>query len=90
MSLSLTLACFWVLAAAGVAMLPMQRQYVPGVALLIVAPILITVIWVQHGAWFGAPALFGFVSMFRRPLRHFGRKALGLPTDPVPTKEDDA
>ena len=81
MSLSLILACFWVLAATGVAFLPMQRQYVPGVALLIAAPILIGVIFYEHGMLFGFAALFGFVSMFRRPLKFFGRKALGLPAE---------
>ncbi|TCL09976.1 uncharacterized protein DUF2484 [Shimia isoporae] len=84
MSLALKLACFWVLAATGVAMLPMRYQYVPGVALLLVAPVLIGVIWHDHGFWFGAAALFGFVSMFRKPLVFFGRKALGLPTEEVP------
>lgn len=81
MSFSLVLACFWVLAAAGVAMLPMRRQYIPGVALLIGAPVLIAVIWFEHGGWFGGAALFGFLSMFRRPLTYFGRKALGLPVE---------
>ncbi|WP_270728403.1 DUF2484 family protein [Shimia sp. Alg240-R146] len=84
MSLSLVLACFWVLAATGVAMLPMRRQYVPGVALLLAAPVLIGVIWYEHGMWIGGAALFGFVSMFRRPLMFFGRKALGLPTEDIP------
>lgn len=79
MSLSLILACLWVLASAAVAALPMRRQYAPGVALLIAAPILIGVIFYEHGALLGAAALFGFVSMFRRPLWYFGRKALGLP-----------
>lgn len=84
MTLTLKLACFWVLAATGVAMLPMRYQYVPGIALLLAAPVLVGVIWVEHGWMFGAAALFGFVSMFRRPLVFFGRKALGLPTEEVP------
>ncbi len=81
MSLSLILACFWVLASALVAALPLRRQYVPGVALLIAAPVLIVVIFYEHGALLGFTALFGFVSMFRRPLLYFGRKALGLPVE---------
>lgn len=81
MNLSLVLACFWVLAAAGVAMLPMRRQYIPGVGLLLAAPVLIVVIWGEHGPWIGAAALFGFVSMFRRPLIYFARKACGLPVE---------
>ena len=84
MSLSLVFGCFWVLAATGVAMLPMRHQYIPGVTLLIAAPVLVGVIWYEHGWMFGVAALFGFVSMFRRPLMFFGRKALGLPTEEVP------
>ena len=34
MNIALILAAFWVIAAAGVAMLPMRRQYAPGVVLL--------------------------------------------------------
>ena len=78
MSLALILACLWVLAATVVAMLPMRRQYLPGVILLIAAPLLIGVIWVQHGPWLGGVALFGFLSMFRRPLRYFYRRARGI------------
>lgn len=81
MSLSLILACFWVLASAVVAALPMRRQYIPGVALLIAAPALIAVIFYEHGALLGFAAVFGFVSMFRRPIWYFGRKALGLPVE---------
>ena len=77
MSLTLILACLWVLAATGVAMLPMRHQYVPGVGLLILAPVLIGVIWYEHGIWLALVAIFGFVSMFRRPLLYFWRKARG-------------
>ena len=77
MSLSLILACFWVLSATVVAMLPMRRQYIPGVALLIAAPFLIGVISWEHGLLFGGVALFGFISMFRNPLRYFWQRARG-------------
>lgn len=77
MSLSLVLGCFWVLVSAIVAMLPMRCQYVPGVALLIAAPLLIGVIWWEHGIWFGSAALFAFVSMFRNPLRYFYKRFRG-------------
>ncbi|MEP2532755.1 DUF2484 family protein [Shimia sp.] len=83
MSIALVLACFWVLAATIVAMLPMHRQYVPGVMLLVAAPVLIGFIGWQHGALLGGVALFGFLSMFRRPLRHFYRKARGLEIEEV-------
>jgi hypothetical protein len=77
MSLTLILACLWVLAATGVAMLPMRHQYAPGVGLLILAPVLIGVIWYEHGNWLALVAVFGFVSMFRRPLLYFWRKVRG-------------
>ena len=47
MSLLLVLGCLWVLASAIVAMLPMRLQMVPGVALLIAAPLLILLIAVD-------------------------------------------
>ncbi|MDA5555287.1 DUF2484 family protein [Shimia sp. MMG029] len=81
MSFVLILACLWVLAATAVAMLPMRYQFVPGFGLLIAAILLIGVIFYEHGWLFGGLALFGFVSMFRRPLLYYGRKALGLPVE---------
>lgn len=77
LSLSLLLGCLWVVAATVVAMLPMRRQYVPGVALLIAAPVLIGFIGWQHGWIFAALGLAAFVSMFRNPLRYFWRRARG-------------
>ncbi len=72
-------ACLWVVASAIVALLPMRRQNVPGVALLFAAPVLIAWLWGAHGWIVGGLALFGFLSMFRNPLRYFAKKALGLP-----------
>lgn len=77
MSLSLLLAALWVIAATMVALLPMKHQYVPGVALLIAAPVGIAFIGVQHGWIFAALGLFAFVSMFRNPLRYVYRRARG-------------
>ncbi|MEL6465437.1 MAG: DUF2484 family protein [Pseudomonadota bacterium] len=67
----------WVFAATFVAMLPMRRQYVPGVALLICAPLLILWIGLSVTWWAGLLALAAFVSMFRNPLRYFWAKARG-------------
>lgn len=83
MSLALILACLWVLAATIVAMFPMKRQYLPGGLLLAAAPVLIGVIWWQHGPVLGVIALFGFVSMFRNPLRYYYRRARGQNPEPV-------
>lgn len=72
-------ACFWVIASALCAFLPMRRQYVPGVMLLVAAPGLIGWLWAEHGWIVGVLSLLGFLSMFRNPLLYFARRALGLP-----------
>lgn len=73
----LWLCIAWVFASALVAMLPMRRQYIPGVALLIAAPVLIFFIGREVGWWAALLALFAFVSMFRNPLRYFWARARG-------------
>lgn len=83
MSLPLILGALWVLASALVAMLPMRRQMVPGIALLAMAPVLLVWIGWVHGWLWLALGLFAFVSMFRNPLLYFLRRALGRPA-PVP------
>ena len=77
MKLSLILACLWVLAATVVAMLPMRRQYIPGVALLVAAPVLVIWLGFDFGWWLSVVALLAFGSMFRNPLRYFYRRARG-------------
>ena len=81
----LVLGALWVLAAAATAVLPMRRQMIPGLALLIAAPVLLVWIGYAHGWLWLAFGLFAFVSMFRRPLRYFANRALGRPTEPPPT-----
>ncbi len=83
MSAPLILGALWVLAAALVAMLPMRRQMVPGIALLIAAPVLLAWIAAAHGWVWLAVGLFAFLSMFRNPLIYFARRALGRPA-PLP------
>ena len=73
----LVTACLWVFAATGVAFLPMRYQYVPGLALLIAAPVLLVWIGREYGLWITLFAAFAVLSMFRRPLIYFARKALG-------------
>ena len=73
----LWLSIFWVLAATGVAMLPMRHQYVPGLILLLAAPVLIVWIGIDVAWWAAVLALFAFVSMFRNPLRYLWARAKG-------------
>jgi len=77
-SLSVTLACLWVLAAAMVAMLPMRYQYAPGIALLLASVPLMVFVGMQHGVLWVAAVAFAVISMFRRPLWFMGRRLLRL------------
>ena len=75
-------ACvLWALASAGVAMLPMRYQYVPGVLLLIAAPALILWIGVAQSWWAAALAVFAFVSMYRNPLAYVWARMRGKPAE---------
>ncbi len=87
MSLPLILGAVWVLVAAAVAMLPMRLQMVPGLTLLVLAPVLLVWIGLCHGWLWLALGLFAFGSMFRRPLVYFARKGLGLPVEDPRLKE---
>lgn len=74
--MTLLLACVgWVFASTIVALLPMERQYAPGVILLLAAPVLIVWIGVSVAWWAGVLAFCAFVSMFRNPLRYLLGKA---------------
>ena len=77
MSYALLAACVWVVAATVVAFLPMRRQFVPGIALLIAAPVIVVWIGMEHGPWIALAGVAGVVSMFRRPLRYYVLKAMG-------------
>ena len=90
MSLPLILGCLWVIASAITAMLPMRRQYAPGIVLLVAAPFLLVFIGIEQGAFWALLGLLAFVSMFRNPLIYLTKKALGRPVDPPPGQEDNA
>jgi hypothetical protein len=75
--------CLWILLAAVVAMLPMKRQMLPGLILLILAPFLLVWIGWVHGWGWAVAGVVAFVSMFRNPLLYFLRRALGRPA-PLP------
>ncbi len=81
---ALVLGALWVLAATATALLPMRRQYLPGVVLLITAPVLLIWIGMTHGWLWLAFGLFAFLSMFRRPLRYLALKAMGRDPGPRP------
>ncbi len=84
MTTPLVIGCLWVLAAAVTAMLPMKRQMIPGVALLVAAPLLLIWIGWVHGWIWAALGSFAFVSMFRNPLIYFAKRAMGKPVDLPP------
>lgn len=73
----LWICVLWVFASAGVAMLPMRSQYIPGVLLLLAAPVLIVMIGLQVGWFMAVLGLAAFVSMFRNPLRFIWAKVRG-------------
>jgi hypothetical protein len=77
MSLPVLLSILWVFAATITALLPMRRQYVPGITLLIAAPILIGWLGVVRGWGWTVLALAAFASMFRNPLRYLWARARG-------------
>jgi Protein of unknown function (DUF2484) len=79
MSTSLILGFFWVLASTVTAMLPMRLQMVPGLALLLAAPVLLWFIAQDYGIWVFLITLLAALSMFRNPLIYFARRAMGLP-----------
>lgn len=96
MSTSLILGCLWVLASTATAFLPMRRQMIPGVALLIVAPVLLWFIAAEHGPLVFGLTLLAALSLFRNPLIYLARRAVGLPvslpaelrTETAPVAED--
>ncbi|MDE9450775.1 DUF2484 family protein [Aliiroseovarius sp. Z3] len=77
MSAPLIAAALWVIAASVVASLPMRLQFVPGLVLLVAAPLLIVWIGAVHGWLWAVLGVGAFISMFRRPLWYLARKAMG-------------
>lgn len=79
MTAPLLAGCLWVLAAAATAMLPMRRQMLPGLALLVSAPVILAWLAVAVGWVAACIGLLALLSMFRRPLVALVRWARGLP-----------
>ena len=77
MSGSIIVSSVWVILATVTALLPMRFQYVPGVALLVLAPVLIIWLGADFGWGWSVAAFLGFASMFRNPLKYFYARARG-------------
>jgi nicotinamide riboside transporter PnuC len=74
-------AITWVFVATGVAMLPMRRQFPPGIILLIAAPVIIIWLGLDNGWLISAAAFAAFISMFRNPIRYYWNKWRKTPHD---------
>ena len=74
MSLSLTLACLWVICASVIALLPSRDQHWTWAYVLIAVglPILLGVVW-QHGIWIGGLVALAGMSLLRWPVIHLWR-----------------
>lgn len=69
MSLSLTLACLWALAATAIGLLPSKRDHWPEAYVLIAVGIpILGYVTYQHGPWVGLIVLAGAVSILRWPV----------------------
>lgn len=71
------LAIAWVFASAGVAMLPLRKQYFPALVLLLAAPVLIIMAGMQFGWIYALLGFIAFVSIFRKPLRYIAARLRG-------------
>ncbi|MEP5090633.1 MAG: DUF2484 family protein, partial [Paracoccaceae bacterium] len=67
----LILCCVWTLSSGAVAMLPVQRQYIPGVVLILLVPVLIVMVGLQYNWGVAVLGAAAFLSMFRNPLEYF-------------------
>ena len=52
----------------------MRYQFAPGLALLLLAPVLVAWIAFSHGPWLAFAGVLAVLSMFRRPLAHLARR----------------
>ena len=81
MSHAFIAACIWVVAGSIVALLPMWFQIVPGLALLVSAPVILVWLVLTHGCLPLVIGLLVIISMFRRPLgalwRYLNRRFRG-------------
>jgi hypothetical protein len=85
MNTALLLACsLWVIVGTITAFLPMRRQMIPGVALILTAPILLIWVGVAYGWVWVVAGLLAFGSMFRNPLIYYYKRLRGIPVELPP------
>ncbi|SDJ94650.1 DUF2484 family protein [Aliiruegeria lutimaris] len=74
MSLSLTLACLWVVTAAVIALIPSRRSHWPQAYVLIALglPLLVFVVY-ENGIWVGLLVFLAGASVLRWPLIYLWR-----------------
>ena len=89
MTISMVLGFLWIVAGAIVAMLPMRLQFLPGSILLISCLPLLFFIGYENGWWIAGLGLAAVLSMFRKPLMYYMRRAMGLPVE-LPKEIKDA
>lgn len=78
MTLSLALACLWVVVATVIALLPSRRNHWPqAIALIILGVPLLVYIAYENGPLIGLLALLGAASILRWPLRYLLAWGLG-------------
>ena len=88
MTASLIAGCVWVFAGVVTAMLPMRRQMVPGLTLLVTAPVILVWIGAQNGWVWTILGILAFGSMMRNPLRYLFAKMRGdAPEQPKELRE---
>jgi len=73
---SLIAGILWVLATTVVALLPVERHFLPGRILLFLAPVLLIWMGLEMGWLAVAFGLFAVGSMYRRPIKYYWGKWL--------------
>jgi hypothetical protein len=72
--MSILAAILWVFASTAVAMLPVERHFVPGRILLALAPPLLVWLGATQGWGLVVFGMFAVVSIYRRPIRYYWTK----------------
>lgn len=75
MNYSLIAAIVWVLIISGIGMLPRRFHPYLGLPMLALLPFLLAYIAYDAGPYWALGLLIGAISIFRYPLRYFGRLA---------------